>query len=128
MKNNTLPAVLISLLTFSVCSFSLRSYAGEADVVDVSVSKSGDDLYRFSATVLHEDSGWGHYANKWEVLDPQGNVLGTRVLHHPHVGEQPFTRSLSGVRIESGVTAVTVRAHDLVHGYGGKPFTINLPD
>ncbi|MBQ0757662.1 MAG: hypothetical protein KBT66_03570 [Amphritea sp.] len=121
-------SILLSLLTFSVFSFSLCSYAGEADVVDVTVSKSGNDLYRFRVTVLHEDSGWDHYANKWEVLDPQGKVLSTRVLHHPHVGEQPFTRSLSGVRIESGVKSVTVRAHDLVHGYGGKPFTINLPD
>ena len=96
--------------------------------MDVSVSKGSNGHYKFNVTVLHEDSGWDHYANKWEILDSQGKILGTRVLLHPHVGEQPFTRSLSGVRIESGVKSVTVRAHDLIHGYGGKSFTIALPD
>ncbi|MEL0114373.1 MAG: hypothetical protein VW835_21805, partial [Rickettsiales bacterium] len=60
-----------------------------------------------------------HYANKWDVVAPDGTVLGTRTLYHPHVEEQPFTRSLYGVRIPDGVTSVIVRAHDLEHGYGG---------
>ncbi len=123
MKNKSFSFVLLFLLTFSVFS-----NAGKADVVDVSVSKSSNGHYRFNVTVLHEDSGWDHYANKWEILGSQGNILGTRVLLHPHVGEQPFTRSLSGVRIEPGVKSVSIRAHDLIHGYGGKSFTIALPD
>jgi hypothetical protein len=45
-------------------------------------------------------------------------VLGERVLLHPHVDEQPFTRSLSGVAIPSDVEQVTVRAHDNVDGWG----------
>jgi hypothetical protein len=53
-------------------------------------------------------------------------VLGTRTLYHPHVEEQPLTRSLSGVRIPDGVTSVIVRAHDLEHGYGGKEFSVKL--
>lgn len=123
MKNKILCVVLLFLV-----SFSALSNAGEADVVEVSVTKGGNGLYTFRVTVLHDDSGWDHYANSWEVLDPQGTVLGTRVLLHPHVGEQPFTRSLSGVRIGSGVKSVTVRGHDLIHGYGGKSFTVTLPN
>jgi hypothetical protein len=53
-------------------------------------------------------------------------VLATRILHHPHVNEQPFTRSLGGVMIPADISAVTVRAHDSVHGYGGKTLTIQL--
>ena len=73
------------------------SFSNEADVTNVKVTKDNKNWYRFSVTVLHDDKGWDHYADKWEVIDGEGNVLGVRVLHHPHVGEQPFTRQLSGV-------------------------------
>lgn len=104
------------------------SFAGEADVVQVTVSKTGDHRYAFSVTVSHEDSGWDHYANKWEVVDSEGNVLATRTLLHPHIGEQPFTRTLSGVEIPAGITRVDVRAHDLVHRYGGAVKGVDLPE
>jgi hypothetical protein len=60
------------------------------------------------------------------VLDPNGKVLATRVLAHPHVDEQPFTRSQSGIAIPQGVTTVSVRAHDLVDGYGGQEVRVDL--
>jgi hypothetical protein len=101
-------------------------YAGEADVVDVDVKKTRDNLFSFSVAVSHQDEGWDHYANKWEVVAPDGTVLGTRILHHPHVNEQPFTRSLSGVEIPDTIDTVTIRAHDSVHQYGGKTVTVEL--
>ena len=102
-------------------------WAGEADVVDVQASKTSSATYSFDVTVQHADTGWDHYADKWEVLGPDGKVLGTRVLMHPHVNEQPFTRSLSGVQIPQGVKTVTVRAHDKVHEWGGKTMSVDLP-
>jgi len=101
--------------------------AAEADIVDVAVKRNSDKSYSFSVTVAHADSGWDHYANKWELLAPDGTVLATRTLHHPHVNEQPFTRSLSGVKIPPGISELTVRAHDSVHQYGGKTMTLKLP-
>jgi hypothetical protein len=101
--------------------------AGQADVVDVKVEQSFDHSYRFEVSVRHDDEGWNHYADRWEVLAPDGTVLATRVLMHPHVDEQPFTRSLAGVRIPEGISTVTIRAHDLVHGYGGETVTLELP-
>lgn len=92
--------------------------AGEADVLDVKVVRAGADMYRFSVTVSHTDTGWDHYADKWEVLDLQGNVLAARVLMHPHVDEQPFTRSMK-ISIPMHIKRVRIRAHDSVHGYGG---------
>jgi hypothetical protein len=68
-----------------------------------------------------------HYANKFEILSPDGKVLGTRVLYHPHVNEQPFTRGLGNVKIPAGIKAVSVRAWDLVHKAGTKTFTVKLP-
>ena len=101
--------------------------AGEADVIEVEVRRIGGDTYNFDVTVGHADEGWEHFANKWEVTAPDGTVMGTRILAHPHVEEQPFTRSLSGVKLPENITEVTVRAHDLVHGYGGKTVTVALP-
>jgi len=73
-----------------------------------------------------QDTGWDHYADSWEILNPEGEVLTTRVLMHPHVNEQPFTRSLSGVPIPKGFHEVTVRGHDSVHGYGGKEIKVMI--
>ncbi len=101
--------------------------AGEADVEDVRVARGSGGTYRFDVTVRHADEGWDHYADAWDVVGPHGAVLGTRKLLHPHDTEQPFTRSLSGVKIPAGVHEVTVRAHDSVHKYGGAEFTLKLP-
>ena len=102
-------------------------HAGEADVVDVSVKQTGGSVFYFSVSVRHDDGGWDHYANKWDVVAPDGTVLGTRILHHPHVNEQPFTRSLSGVNIPDTIETVTIRAHDSVHQYGGETKIVELP-
>jgi len=101
--------------------------AGEADVLDVKVQREQAGTYRFAVTVRHADQGEQHYADRWEVVTPDGKVLATRALQHPHVKEQPFTRTLIGVKIPPGVRRVTVRAHDKVHGTGGKDLTVDLP-
>jgi hypothetical protein len=101
--------------------------AGTADVVAADAERTGERTWRVSATVRHADEGWDHYADQFQVLAPDGTVLGTRTLHHPHVDEQPFTRSLSGVTIPDGVDRVTVRARDSVHGHGGASVTVDVP-
>lgn len=102
------------------------SLAGEADVLEVQVERSGKS-YRFNVTVQHADKGWDHYADAWEVLGPDGDVIATRELAHPHVEEQPFTRSLPNVEIPDGISEVTIRARDSVHGFGGEEITVELP-
>ena len=118
----------ISLATILlILVFILSAHAGEADVVHVEVTKSGDSTYQFQVTVSHQDEGWDHYANKWDIVDSNGTVLGTRVLYHPHTDEQPFTRSLPNVKIPVEIGRVMVRAHDSVHEYGGKTISVDLP-
>lgn len=100
--------------------------AGQADVVGVEAVSEGAGIWRFHVTVAHGDTGWQHYADKWDVVAPGGAVLGTRMLLHPHEAEQPFTRSLGGVAIPADIAEVTLRAHDKEHGYGGKELKVEL--
>jgi len=102
--------------------------AGQADVLKVDIRPAaGGGRFDLDVTLRHADSGWDHYANRWEVVAPDGRVIATRVLAHPHVHEQPFTRSLSGVRIPAEFTWVRLRGHDLVHGHGGREVTLSVP-
>ncbi|MEM7654448.1 MAG: hypothetical protein AAF220_14925, partial [Pseudomonadota bacterium] len=103
------------------------AYAGEADVERVEIRKQSNGTYSFDVTVRHADTGWDHYADGWEVVAPDGTVLGVRTLYHPHVNEQPFTRSLSGVQIPEGVDSVIVRAQDSEHGFGGVEKMVEVP-
>ena len=118
---------LTNILFTSLFIIATAAYAGEADVIKVDVKRTGGDTYFFKVTVRHEDEGWDHYANKWDVVAPDGTILGTRTLYHPHVDEQPFTRSLSDVKISESITEVTIRAHDSVHEYGGKTMSVAIP-
>ncbi|EEE44609.1 hypothetical protein [Roseibium alexandrii] len=101
------------------------SVAGDVEIVDAK-AKEGAGGWTFSVTLKHGDTGWDHYADLWEVYTPDGDLLGRRVLAHPHVNEQPFTRSLSGVQIPDGVTTVIIRGRDSVHGVSPQEFEIDL--
>lgn len=73
--------------------------------------------WRLDVTLAHADTGWEDYADGWRVELENGEVLGTRILSHPHVTEQPFTRSLSGVDIPKTVDTIFIRARDLIGGW-----------
>lgn len=119
--------VFVAMIAMSLAVLPTIASAGEADIVKVTAHKTGADTYAFDVSVKHGDTGWKHYADKWDIVAPDGTVLGTRVLLHPHEAEQPFTRSKRGVRIPAGIRQVTLRAHDKVHGYGGREMKVTLP-
>jgi hypothetical protein len=101
------------------------SLAGDVEIVDATAKERAGG-WTFSVTLKHGDTGWDHYADLWEVYTQEGELLGRRVLAHPHVNEQPFTRSLSGVQIPDGVTTVIIRAQDSVHGVSPQEFRLEL--
>lgn len=103
------------LLGLSVAWFGAQ--AGKP-VVEFVVMEQASSGWTAHVTVRHADQGWDHYADAWRIVDPDGGVLGTRTLYHPHEAEQPFTRSLGDVSIASSVAWVEVQAHDKVHGWG----------
>lgn len=122
-------AVLV--LVLSGCSGDDQSadvveQEGCADVIGVDIVEE-DGLFLISATVSSADTGDDKYADAWEVRSPDGTVLGERVLAHPHVGEQPFTRSLPPIDIPSDVAVVTVAAHDSVVGFCGETVDASVP-
>lgn len=100
-----------------------------AQVQFVRISENADGSLTFDVTVLHDDSGWDHYADLWIIVDPSNNeILGSRILAHPHVSEKPFTRRLSGVLIPEGTQVIKVMAKCNLHGYEGKSVLINLKE
>ena len=102
--------------------------AADPPVIEkVNVTRSGE-TWRFDVTLSHPDTGWDHYADGWRVLDMDGAELGHRVLTHPHVHEQPFTRSLSGVDIPDGVSEVQIEARDTLEGWTGTYYPVQLPN
>jgi hypothetical protein len=92
----------------------------ESQVADVlSVQVSGEPgAYQFAVEVASPDTGCEQYADWWEVVNEDGELLYRRILLHSHTGEQPFTRSGGPVGIEAD-TLVFVRAHMNTVGYGG---------
>ena len=118
--------VLAAALFCAKWAFTARqAEAGLANVTAASVRCKATTC-TVSATVRHADEGWQHYADRYEVLAPGGRVLGTRVLQHPHVEEQPVTRTLEGLTIPASVERVRVRAHDSVHGFGGAEVEVGV--
>ena len=113
------------LIVFSVMLMSPPLMANDAEIVAAEFHKNGGS-WSVNVTLRHADSGWKHYADGWRVVDASGKIFGTRTLYHPHVDEQPFTRSLSGVKIPANVTEVYVEAHDKVHGWNKVKLKVDL--
>lgn len=135
-RRSSILVVVGMVLALSGCAAAQTSPAAPAEVqadLDyaqvrfVVATQAPDGTWRFDVTVEHRDEGWDHYANVWQVVDPDTlDVVAERVLAHPHDNEQPFTRSLSGVEIPEDLTMVLVRARCNEHGFGGATVLVDL--
>jgi len=97
------------------------------DIVDVAPTyDESSGTWRFAVTVSSPYDTPERYADGWRVLGPGGTVYGVHTLTHDHAGEQPFTRTQTGVEIPADVTTVTIEGRDLVNGFGGTTLTIDL--
>ncbi|HSR61982.1 MAG TPA: hypothetical protein VLN56_01095 [Gammaproteobacteria bacterium] len=114
------------VLLFIVPAFP--AYADYADVIEADIKYEGDSRYTFFVTVSHKDTGWDHYADRWEILTLDDEVITGRVLRHPHVGQQSFTRPLHFVSLPDDISQVKIRAHCTRDGFGGKTMEIGLPE
>lgn len=104
-----------------------RPALAEAPGIEGATAARGGDTWHFDVTLSHPDTGWRHYADGWRIEDTEGRVLGTRALLHPHVTEQPFTRSLGGVELPENQQTVLVRARCNVDGWSETTLLLDLP-
>ena len=97
-----------------------------AKVINVDMIQSKDGSWCIYTTVRHNDEGWDHYANAWQVLDMEGNEIAWRMLAHPHDDEQPFERDQCAVSIPPEVSKLIVQAKCNVHGFGGQTVIVDM--
>jgi hypothetical protein len=108
-----------------VLLFATTVRAGDVEIVMVVLSKQGDK-WVCETTLRHNDRGWDHYADAWRVVTATEKILGTRTLYHPHVDEQPFTRSLRDITIPADMKIVFIEAHDKIHGWSATRVEVDL--
>ncbi len=110
---------------FLVFWLPATAFADDAVIEAVEARQSGDQ-WSFSVTLRHGDTGWDDYADGWRVVLQDGTELGFRELLHPHVTEQPFTRSLGSVVVPDGVGEVFIEARTNTDGWGAARFPVSL--
>ncbi|WP_024770208.1 hypothetical protein [Aquimarina macrocephali] len=98
----------------------ISTTGGKAEISSVSVNGE-ESKYSFSVGIKSPDTGCNQYADWWEVISEDGELLYRRILGHSHVNEQPFIRSGGPVPIKKD-QIVYVRAHMNTSKYGNKVF------
>ncbi|MDV7144195.1 hypothetical protein R3X27_16030 [Tropicimonas sp. TH_r6] len=114
-------------LALLLCCLPASLAVADPAVIESVEARPGASGWTFSVTLRHGDTGWDDYADGWRVLAPDGTVLGTRELAHPHVNEQPFTRSQSGIEIPAGMTEVDIQSSTSVEDWSGETVRFTLP-
>lgn len=91
-----------------------------ADITEVTAQGDAGN-YTFYVTIASDETGCKQYADWWEVLSNDGQLIHRRILAHSHPTDQPFTRASSPVNIQAEDT-VYIRAHMNKDGYTGAVF------
>jgi len=116
----------IATLTILSCCLSPALLAGQAVIEKVKAECNHKRLCKFDVTVSHADEGWTHFANGWQIFTTNGELLGHRALAHPHVKEQPFTRTIRNIKIPPSVDTVILKANDSLHGESDRKYVLKL--
>ena len=122
-------AVTIAFLVVGCSSDNPPAESASTQVpalLDATATAVGD-TWRFDVTISSPYDSPAQYADAWRVLDLDGTEYGIRVLTHDHAGEQPFTRSQSGIVIPDDVSTVVIGARDLVNGWSEDTYELVLP-
>lgn len=123
MKHLRSFAVLAPLLFVLALPAHVRADAPE--VMKAEAQRNGMG-WRIDVTLAHPDTGWDHYADGWRVEDKAGNTLAYRELMHPHVEEQPFTRSLFNVMLPDGMKEIWIRPRCNTDGWSETRYNLRL--
>ncbi len=100
----------------------------DSHAVVEAINFSGEaNNYTFNVQLKSPDTGCEQYADWWEVIDKEAQLIYRRILQHSHVNEQPFTRSGGSVGIDAN-TFVYIRGHMNTLGYGSLVFGGSIKD
>lgn len=113
------------LVLFIALAAGTATLADQPTITKVEATRAGMG-WRIDVTVTHPDTDWEHFADGWELLDEAGNQIAFRELMHPHVEEQPFTRSLRNVMIADGTKKIWVRARCSRDGWSTERTEVTL--
>lgn len=116
----------ILLISALLLATSKITTANEVKIIQANLIYQNHGQYLINVKLQHQDTGWDHYADEWRIVDAQGNILGSRVLLHPHIDEQPFTRALSNVKLDQNLTTIFIEAHDKKHGWSKQKLKLDL--
>ena len=114
-------------LILAALTAATPALADDATITDVTMTEQSG-TWRFDVTLAHGDTGWDDYADGWRVELADGTIIGERPLAHPHVNEQPFTRSTAGVVIPDGTAEVFIRARTNVDGWSKDRLAVAVTD
>lgn len=89
-----------------------------AQVKNITVTNK-DKGYTFEVTIESPDTGCDQYADWWEIVDLDGNLIYRRILDHSHVTEQPFIRSGENIELAQD-KEVYIRMHMNNSGYAAQ--------
>ena len=111
-------AVALSAIVSGCSKVNESQILAESAIAQVTkVEATGEpNNYTFAVTIDSPDTGCNSYADWWEVITLQGELIYRRVLLHSHVDEQPFTRTGGAVAIQPE-EEVIVRVHMSRSGY-----------
>lgn len=127
MRNRLCRFAISLFLVSGVITGNAPARADVPRVLEAQVEVQANGLYAFSVTIVHNEGGWSHYVDRWEILGADGSVLATRTLYYPDDTDVPFTRSLANVQTPIGAREVTIRANCSVDGYGDNELVVELP-
>lgn len=84
--------VAAGLLAVAIlCAGMIPALADRPKIVNARILLLHENSYEVQVTVGHEDSSWDHYVDRWEVIDPGGKILGTRVFVAPAYRRAAFS-------------------------------------
>lgn len=102
--------------------------AEDVAILSADFLETEKNTWSVNITLKHADSGWQHYADRWRIVDSGGQIFGERVLLHPHVNEQPFTRALNGILIPETAHIIYIEVHDSKHGWSDSKLEIDIDE
>lgn len=113
------------LATFATLASAALAGAEAPKVVSASILQEGDG-WTVSVRISHPDSGWDHYASGWQVLAPDGTVLGLAEITHPHLDGEPILEELTGVHPPAGADHLMIRVRCTLDGWSARAFRLDL--